>query len=524
MKMTGKLFFIVAYSLFFLCAQAQNLDSVTPKKTKVYLEHANILSYNKEIDPDNKILIGDVVFRHDSSYMYCDSAYFYELSNSLEAFSNVRVEQGDTLFIYGDWLHYDGNTRLARLRKNVRMVNNQVTLFTDSLNYNRMENIGYYFDRGLIVDGENELSSLWGQYAPNTKEAVFNDSVKLVNPQSVLYSDTLHYNADSKIATILGPSVIESDSGIVYSSRGWYNTGTNVSLLLDRSKVVSADRILLGDSIYYDKDHGFSEVFGNMSLCDTSQMIILEGQYGYYNENTEYAFATDSARFMEYSRGDTLYLHADTLIMTTVASTSRELKAYYDVRFYRIDLQGICDSMLFNTQDSILYMYSNPVVWNEVYQLYGDTILIYLNDSTVDHAHVTQFAFAVQYLDTTYYNQLKGNDMIAYFEENAIRKIDVCGNAESIFYPVDNGEMIGLNQTKSAYLTILLEKSELKRLKLWPTSEGTLIPLPDLLPAQKTLKDFYWFDSMRPVDKDDIYRKVEKNAINVPKRSNKFVH
>ncbi|MDR2809877.1 MAG: hypothetical protein LBB84_04880 [Tannerellaceae bacterium] len=522
--MISKLFFSVAYSLLFLCAQAQSRDSIAPEKTKVYLEHANILSYNKGIDPDNKILIGDVVFRHDSSYMYCDSAYFYELSNSLEAFSNVRMEQGDTLFIYGDWLHYDGNTQLARLRKNVRMVNNQVTLFTDSLNYNRVEDIGYYFDGGLIVDGENELSSFWGQYAPNTKEAVFNDSVKLVNPQFVLYSDTLHYNTDTKIATILGPSVIESDSGVVYSSRGWYNTDINVSLLLDQSKVVSGDRILKGDSIYYDKDRGFSEVFGNMSLRDTSQMIILEGQYGYYDEKTEYAFATDSARFMEYSRGDTLYLHADTLIMNTVDSTYRELKAYYDVRFYRIDLQGVCDSMLFNTQDSILYMYSNPVVWNEVYQLYGDTILVYLNDSTIDHTHVIQFAFAVQYLDTTYYNQLKGNDMIAYFEENAIHKIDVSGNAESIFYPVDNGGMIGLNQTKSAYLSIWLKENKLERLKLWPTSEGSLIPIPDLLPAQKTLKDFYWFDSLRPVDKDDIYRKVKKNTVDVPKRSNKFVH
>ncbi|MDR1937410.1 MAG: hypothetical protein LBQ73_02785 [Tannerellaceae bacterium] len=524
MKITGQLVFTVVCSLLFPCVHAQEQDSIAPKKTKVYLEHANTLSFNKEIDPDNKVLIGDVVFRHDSSYMYCDSAYFYELSNSLEAFSNVRMEQGDTLFIYGDWLHYDGNTQLARLRKNVRMINNQVTLFTDSLNYNRPENIGYYFDGGLVVDETNKLSSLYGRYATDTKQAVFNDSVKLVNPQFVLYSDTLHYNTDSKIATILGPSIIESDSGTVHSSRGWYNTQNNVSLLLDRSQVVSGNRILLGDSIYYDKDNGFSEVFGNMSLRDTSQMIILEGQYGYYDEKTEFAFATDSARFLEYSQGDTLYLHADTLIMTTVDSTYRELKAYYGVRFYRVDLQGVCDSMLFNTRDSILYMYSEPVVWNEVYQLYGDTLLVYLNDSTVDHVHIIQFAFAVQYLDTTYYNQLKGNDMVAYLEGNVMRQIDVSGNAESIFYPVDNGSMIGLNKTQSAYLSIWLKDNALERLKLWPESQGSLIPIPDLIPDQKTLKDFYWFDYLRPNDKDDIYREVKRKTGDVPKRSNKFVH
>jgi lipopolysaccharide assembly outer membrane protein LptD (OstA) len=524
MKITGSLLFLIICNLCSLFTYAQTNDSIAPKKTQVYLEHANTLSFNKAIDPDNKVLIGSVVFRHDSSYMYCDSAYFYELSNSLEAFSNVRMEQGDTLFIYGDWLYYDGNTQLARLRKNVRMENRQVRLFTDSLNYNRIENMGYYFNGGRIIDKENELSSFFGQYSPDTKEAVFNDSVQLVNPQFILYSDTLHYNTDTKIATILGPSVIESDSGTVYSSKGWYNTQTNVSLLLDHSHVVSGNRILVGDSIYYDKDSGFSEVFGNMSLRDTSQMIILEGQYGYYNEKTEFAFATDSARFLEYSRGDTLYLHADTLLVSTIDSAYRELKAYHGVRFYRIDLQGVCDSMIFNSHDSVLYMYSDPVLWNDMYQIYGDTILVYMNDSTVDYAHIIQFAFAVQFLDTTYYNQLKGNDMVAYFEGNTMRQIDVSGNAESIFYPVDNGSMAGMNQTKSSYLTIWLKENKLERVKFWPGSEGDVIPIPDLLPEQKTLRDFYWFDYLRPVNSNDIYRKEKRKTGDAPKRSNKFIH
>ena len=157
--------------------------------------------------------------------MYCDSAYFFEQTNSLEAFSNVRMEQGDTLFVYGNYLFYDGNTQIAYLRENVRMENGQVTLFTDSLNYERIPDIGYYFDGGLIVDSLNQLSSFyWANIRPSTKLAIFNDSVRLENEQFTLYSDTLHYNTDSKIATILGPSIIVSDSGTIYSSRGWYDT------------------------------------------------------------------------------------------------------------------------------------------------------------------------------------------------------------------------------------------------------------------------------------------------------------
>lgn len=500
-------------------------DTVPPKKTKVYLIHSNTLSFDKAVKPDAQILNGDVCFRHDSSYMYCDSAYFFEQTNSLEAFSNVRMEQGDTLFVYGDYLFYDGNTQVAYLRENVRMENGQVTLFTDSLNYERIPNIGYYFEGGLIVDSLNQLSSFYGQYSPETKLAVFNDSVQVENPDFTLYSDTLHYDTESKVATILGPSVIVSDSGTIHTSRGWYDTVNNTSLLLDQSQVESGEKILIGDSIFYNRDTGMGEVYGNMSLIDTAQHVTLQGEYGYYNEQTGYAFATDSARFLEYSQGDTLFLHADTLQMVTVDSVYREIKAYYGVRFYRIDMQGVCDSMQFNTRDSVLYMYTEPVLWNEQYQLYGDTIAIYMNDSTIEYAHVIQFAFAAQHVDSSYYNQLKGNDLKAYFEGQAVHQIDVAGNAESIFYPLEkDGAKVGMNEIKSGFLTIWVKDNKLDKLKIWPSPVGSMTPIPDLKPDQKMLKDFYWFDYLRPKNRDDIYEVVKRKATESPKRSNKFVH
>lgn len=535
MRTVGKSIFIALFALFVVCAFAQTpalsapADSVavqdTVKKTKVFLEHANVLSFDKALKADAQILVGDVCFRHDSSYMYCDSAYFFELDNSLEAFSNVRMIQGDTLFTYSDYLFYNGNTQIAYLRDNVRMEDGQVTLFTDSLNYERIPNIGYYFEGGMIVDSLNQLSSFFGQFSPETKLAVFNDSVRLENPQFTLYSDTLHYNTESKIANIIGPSIIVSDSGTIHSSRGWYDTINNTSVLLDRSQVVSGDKVLIGDSIFYNRELGFGEAFGNMSLIDTAQHVTLQGEYGFYDEPTGYAFATDSARCLEYSQGDTLYLHADTLQMLTIDSAFREIKAFYGVRFFRTDMQGVCDSMLFNTRDSVLYMYTEPILWNEQYQLYGDTIAIYMNDSTIDYAHVIQFAFAAQHVDSSYYNQLKGNDLKAYFEGQAVRQIDVEGNAESIFYPLESdGAKVGLNATKSGFLTIWVKESKLDRLKIWPTPVGSLTPIPDLQPDQKMLKDFFWFDYLRPKNKDDIYQVVKRKADEAPKKSNKFVH
>ncbi|MDR0757023.1 MAG: hypothetical protein LBF85_04160 [Tannerella sp.] len=519
---------VILLSAFAVHLSAQQQADGAAKTTVVYLEHADIQSFDKTISADRQVLTGNVRFRHDSSFMYCDSAYFFEQNSSLEAFGNVCMEQGDTLDIHGDYLLYDGNTQIAKMRHNVVMRNIQadstvVTLFTDSLNYDRTTGIGYYFEHGMIVDAENELTSLYGQYSPSTKQAVFQDSVRLENPQFSLSSDTLHYNTDTKIATILGPSVIVSDSGTIHSSKGWYNTADNTSLLLDRSTVHSGDRLLTGDSIVYDRTSGFGEAFGNIFIHDTLNRIILEGQYGYYNEKTEYAFATDSARCLEYSQGDTLYIRADTFEMATVASSGRELKAWRRVRFYRTDIQGVCDSMRFDAKDSILYMYHDPVLWNEQYQLYGDTIKAYMRDSTVDYILVQPFAFAIQQLDSSAFNQLKGREMYAWFKGKTVHMIYVNGNAETIWYSTENdGTITEMNKTQSSYLRIWFEDGKLEKLLIWPEPQGAYTPVFLLAPEQRTLKDFYWYDDLRPRDRDDIYRVIERNVDEKPKRSSKF--
>ncbi|MDR2384492.1 MAG: hypothetical protein LBD80_02335 [Tannerella sp.] len=506
------LFFLTGISLYSQEAQVMSADTTTTPKTKIYLVRADTQSFNKNINDQRQVLRWNVIFRHDSSYMYCDSAYFYEQDASLEAFGLVRLEQGDTLFVYGDYLFYDSNTEIAKMRKNVRMVNIQkdssvVTLYTDSLDYNRITNTGYYFAGGRIVDEENELVSVYGNYFLDTKIAVFNDSVRINNPEFTLYSDTLEYSTDTKTATILGPSIIESDSGVIHTSKGWYNTQENTSLLLDRSQILSGNKILTGDSLVYDKTNGTGQAFGNIFFTDTAQNMTLTGHVGYYEEKTEYAFATDSACALEYSQGDTLFLHADTLQLITVDSTSRFLKAYGGVRFYRIDIQGVCDSMRFNTKDSVLYMYGNPILWNEGQQLFGDTIIVYMSDTTVEYVHVPTAAFVVQEVDSNFYNQLGGNDLKAWFTGKNIEHIDIDGNAESIFYPLEkDSTIVGHNYTQSSYLSIRMKKGKLDRLKIWPVPKGKMTPIFELLPEQKNLKKFAWHADIRPQDKNDIFR------------------
>ncbi len=481
---------------------------------KVYLLNSDELSFDKKQSADYRVLRGNVVFRKDSMYMYCDSAYFYERDNSLDAFGNVHMEQGDTLFIYGDVLYYNGNEQIARLRGNVSMENRDVTLFTDSLNYEMQPNIGYYFDGGKLVDAQNELTSIYGQYSPDTKQAVFNFEVELFNEKFTLYSDTLEYNTQSKIADIVGPSTIVSDSNIIYSSLGWYNTATDKSMLLKRSVITSKGQSLTGDTIYYDRASGFGEVFGNMALTDSTRSVTMEGQYGFYNELTEYSFATDSARMLEYSRGDTLYLHADTIKSHLILPDStRLMQAYHGVRFFRVDAQGVCDSMEFTSSDSLLHMYKLPIIWNESYQVTGDTIRIHMNDSTVDWALIPGSAFVAQHKDSVFFDQVSGKELKAWFEGGELRKIDVSGNAQTIFYPQErDSTLTGLNKAESGFLQMLLKNQQMEKIIIWPQPQGTMTPMDLIKPEQLYLPAYQWYDELRPTGPEDIYRRPERKV------------
>ncbi|MGL5730503.1 MAG: OstA-like protein, partial [Bacteroidales bacterium] len=353
-----------ALCLFVFCLYAQNTNpqpvgSDKGKVQKVILEHANKLSFDKLVTGDAQVLRGDVRFRQEGMYMFCDSAYFYEANNSLDAFGNVRMEQGDTLFVFSDFLRYNGTSRLAELRYNVKMENRDVTLLTDSLNYDRMVNVGYYFEGGVLTDPENELTSYYGQYSPDTKMARFNDNVKLINEKYTLYSDTLDYDTNTRIADIIGPSTIISDSNTIYSSRGWYNTLADVATLYDRSSVVSGERVLTADTLFYNRNTGFGEGFTNVEVTDTVKKMTLYGQYGYYNEISEHAFVTDSSWLMDYSRPDTLYLAADTL-MTYPDSTFRIMEAIKRVRMFSEQSQAVAGKALFTSRDTLLKMMDDP--------------------------------------------------------------------------------------------------------------------------------------------------------------------
>lgn len=608
------------------------------RQDKIFLEYADSLfKVENRLDTvERQIVKGNVKFRQAGMWMYCDSAYYYPNLNSLDAFGNVRMEQGDTLFVYADKLFYEGNERLAKLkngpsREKVKLVNRDVTLTTDSLDYSLAMELGWYERWGTIDDKVNTLTSYYGEYSPGTKIADFYHDVELVNNEDgyVLLTDTLHYNTETHIARIESDTEIQGENDTIFTTRGIYDTQLGNAELLSRSTIVHRDSnnnvtTLEGDSIIYDKLTRVSRAYmfsdprkhgAPMVITDTARRTTLVGGFGIYNDSTREALASIYPLLMEYSQGDTLFLRADTIktfIMTEMVRKSglhtksgfpewkgeiivkatpdslwikdtyfsllapmwnypreaiakvlpaapekkakRELPApviqlpekpepesvlagrpgevpasignpetetaaeevgdtipmvpkefhvavaYHRARFFKQDIQGVADSMVMVEKDSMLYMFRKPIVWSGERQVTGNRIDVHLNDSTADWALLPESGLMSEHVGEDFYNQLSGKTMFARFADQTLKSLDVSGNVETIFLPMESDSTFNrLINAESSYLTIELDSGQMDKMKMWPEVSGTVTPLFMVKKQQQYLRQFRWWDILRPV-------------------------
>lgn len=603
------------------------------RQDKIFLEYADSLYKISTFDTiERQILKGNVKFRQAGMWMYCDSAYYYPELNSLDAFGNVKMEQGDTLFVFADKLYYEGNIRMARLkngpsRNKVELINRDVTLTTDSLDYDLGLDLGWYEKWGTIDDKVNTLTSLYGEYSPGTKNADFYHDVVLVNNEDgfTMLTDTLHYNTDTHIARIESRTEIQGESDTIITTRGLYDTQLGNAELLTRSMIIHRDSTgnvttLEGDSIIYDKQKRISRAYMfrdplkhgmPMVLTDTAHKTTIIGGYGVYNDSTREALSTIYPLLMEYSQNDTLFLRADTIktyIITELVNAGRRwtlsgyperngepiikadslalwidkaffsvvaplielpmrllrsaapaqrvnesspLKprqdeyvapdsvsdasyfvsvsadsvavstdsvsavsdsipkvakdfhvalAYHRARFFKSDIQGVADSIVFVERDSMMYMFRKPIVWSGERQVTGNRIDVHFNDSTADWALLPESGMMSEYVGEDFYNQLAGKTLFAKFKDQTLHSLEVSGNVETVFLPQESDSTYNrMVNAESSFLTIEMEGDQMKKLKMWPEVSGTVTPLFLVKKSQQYLQKFHWWTSLRPV-------------------------
>ncbi|KPK83480.1 MAG: hypothetical protein AMS27_12710 [Bacteroides sp. SM23_62_1] len=499
---------VTTYPLILSLLFLVTLISFTRAQEETTIEILNSDSMEKDetIGTNAIRYIGNVALKHEETIMYCDSAYFYPDENYVRAYHHIHIEQGDTLDLYGDLLTYDGTEKIARMRHNVKLIDKESVLTTEQLDFNVEEKVGYYFNGGEIRNGDNLLQSILGHYYTRDKLFYFRDSVKITNPEYLIIADTLKYHSVTEVAYFFGPTEIIGEENYIYCENGWYDTRQNISQFNKNAYLTSKGQYIKGDSLYYERDAGIGRAFDNVEIYDSTQNIILKGKFAFYREEPEYALLTDSAQFIQLAEDDTLYAHADT-IESNIDSTGlfKIVTASYHVKIFSNEIQGKCDSLSYLESDSVFRFFYDPVLWSEEHQLTAEYIELHLAHKEMDYIDLVSSSFIISQEDTTRFNQIKGRNMVGYFSKNKLVRIEVKGNGQTIYFPKDQEELIGVNKAESSDLVIYLTDGKIERIKFLLKPVATLFPPDELMENELFLRGFVWLNHFRPRTKEEIF-------------------
>lgn len=499
------------------CIRFLPLNAQDNTPTKIKLLNADQLTYDDQLIKARKLL-GNVRFKHKDALMTCDSAYMFTQENRIKAYSNVVINQGDSVFLYGDSLDYNGDNAFARLRGAIKLIDSGQVLTTNHLDYNMETRTAYYLGGGTIVkkDSSGTLTSEKGYYNTATETFFFKNKVRVKEPDYRIESDTLEYNTAKDKTFFHGPTKIISDSSIVYCERGWYDRLNKLAQFVCNVEVIQNDQELRGDSLFYNQNTGIGEVFRDVQIYDTTNRALVTGDYATYNELDSTSLVTGNLELIQLFDRDSLFLHADTFY-TAYDSTgiNRQIFAYHHVKYYKSDLQGKCDSMVFNRADSSIFMFSQPVVWSKANQMVGDTIQIITYSGKIDHMLIYQNAYVTAAEDTNKYNQIKGRVLTAYFDStNSVKRIDVEGNGQTIYYgKEEDGDYLGLNRLDCSRMKIMTDSNQIEQIFFYVKPEGTFYPMKDVTPDLKVLSDFTWLEHLQPKRREDIFIWFEDTRI-----------
>ncbi len=480
-------------------------------------------------------LIGHVEMEQQGTLFTCDSAIIDNLHNIMDAFGDIHINQ-DSLQVYGDFLHYLGNSRQAFLQGHTRLNDGKMVLTTPRLDYDLNARIGTYNEGGTLVNGTTTLTSHTGYYFADLKEAFFKQNVVLVDTQYTVHTDSLQYNSQTRVATFVAPTVIQTGSSVIHTSSGFYDMAGGRAFFDQRPTVVDSSQDITADSISFVRATGVSIARGNVVWTDTSEKITVLSNYSIYNDSLHTLMATRQPLVIYSMERDTLYMASDSLFSAPTpvedtlsgpgyfqppkgapadtssardSSSHRFFRAYFHVRIYSDSLQGRCDSLYYSFRDSTFRMYRSPVIWTGNSQLTGDTIYLHTRDRKAGRLDLVQNALVINQTGPNFFNQVKGNLIYGFFGDNRLMHMHAAGNAESVYYARDDsGAYIGVNRASASAIDIYFDtaRSQVNRVVFRKDAEGTTFPLPQVSPSDMQLPDFKWEAALRPKSREEITR------------------
>lgn len=493
------------YFILFLFFCNLSYTGIVWAQTPVNLINAEFLRSGLRKQGQIQRLIDNVVLEQDGVMFHCDSAYMNRTLNTFVGYSEVYINDPGKSEVRCDSIDFLGNEKRGRCRGHVQMKEGSRTLDADSLDFDWGKSIGYFSNGGILTDTAITLVSKQGYYFANDSLYVFSTDVVVVHEKFTLYTDSLHYRKDTEVATFFGPTTIVSDSNRVYCENGWYDTRQQIADFRDNAYYDNTKNQLKGQRLYYEREKGIGQAYTNVELIDTANNVVIKGNYALYNEITEYSLVTDSALFIQVSEGDTMFLHADTLVSQLDTADARHISAYRGVRIFRPDFQGKCDSLYYSGTDSLFRMYYNPVLWADERQLSGNFVELQTKNRKPQFMLLKGAAFIVNQEDSTKFGQIKGLNMNVWFREGDIRKLLVEGDAISVYYTREDSNIFAVNKGQAVSMTIYFDQKELERIVSYGSPDNTLYPIEHTSDEEMLLPGFQWFDEIRPKKWQDVF-------------------
>ena len=475
---------------------------------KIIVEHSDFADVNQVEMPDAFLLTGNVRVNHDGVVLTCNKAYYFQKENYIKAFGNVQLVQGDTLFLNSKYAEYSGNVKKAFATGNPVMTSPDATLVTDTINFDRNTQEVYYNTKGTITNLQNTLVSNSGRYYVAQKKFQFLTAVTITNPTYVIKSNHLDYYSNSGHSYLFGPSTITSKANYIYTEKGFYDTKKNLAHFLNKSYIKYDDRIIKGDSLYYDRNREFASASRNVKITDSINRGIIKGHYAELYKKKDSVFVTKRAVAVNFVENDSVYIHGKKL-MVTGKEGNRIIRAFNNVRFFKTDMSGKCDSIHSSSKIALTKLIGNPILWNGENQITGDIMHLIGNNTTqkLDSLKVLNNTFLVS-KDTlgTGYNQVKGQNLFGKFLEGKLHDVDIIKNTEVIYYMRNDAhELIGINKNVSSKINLILEKNAVETITFFQQVDGDIYPEKDLPENARKLRGLVWRGEERIKSKDDIF-------------------
>lgn len=470
--------------------------------------------------------------KHKGIELWCNEAIYYGNEDFIEAYGNVRVKQGDSINMTSKYVEYSGKTQLAYASGDVILIDPDSKLYTDILHFDRIRQQAYYNQKGKVVrDTSGTITSTRGRYYMTSKKYQFVDNVKLVNPEYIIDTEQLDFYTESGFAFLYGPTTITSEASVIYCERGYYNTNNDTGYFVKKSKINYNDRIVEGDSLYFDRNKSFASATNNITVTDTLNNSIIKGHYAEIFREKDSVFITKRALAITEQENDSIFMHSDTLMVTGPAD-NRIIRGYYNAKMFKSNLSGKADSIHMNQKSGLTQLINfydldsdvftkkkHPILWHFESQITGDSIHLISNskNETLDSLKVFNNAFVINKDSLGEgYNQISGKRLNGLFVDNALETIDVIKNAETIYYLRNSeDELIGIDKSKSGAIKIWISENEIDELRKLNQIGGMTYPEEDFPEKERKLKGFIWRNDERPKSIEDLF--ADDPPLNLPK-------